>query len=230
MADKKIQITDILNACLDFKKDPTTANELKITELKEKMILREYIPLQEKTTIMALILGLIPDTEYNAFTAAQWVVMGKYIYGLLSYAINLDNNLDRLLLTPSVIDLLTEFGFFDTIMNHCAKDYGRLEQMVDEALNFSNIFKLTETMSLIDTENLTNFVKEIREFKKEFTPEMLKDFKAIIAKTSPLTTALQETLVEDAVEKVMDENFKDIEEPAQPESEPEKQPEEPKEA
>ncbi len=226
---EKIKLTDLLGECLEFKREPSEKQDLVVMALINRFIVKEYIPLGEKIAKIALILGGLNSEGLDQFEVETQLTIGKIVYGVLSYVDNLENDLDRLSMSASVVDLLYEMGVIDAILEHCSKDYARLDKMVDETVNFSNLFKLVETTSLYSSDSIDEFVKEISSFKTELTPEMLKDLKSIANSAAPEFSALKETLVDDALDKVMDVDFNTLkEQPAEvekekPEEEPEKE-------
>lgn len=202
-----IKLTHLLEACLDFTKDPSPANELKVVEITKLFVYREYIPLVEKQIQIAAIIGGIPGDEYDALVCENWLVMGKIVHGVLSYVVNLENDLDRAAMTPAVVDLLYKMGIIDDILGHCQKDYERLEKMVDDVVNFSNLFRLVQTAELFDPSALAEFTKELREMKQELTPEMLKDLKSFAVSGSPEFEILKEAVADEAIGKAMEGDF-----------------------
>lgn len=209
---EKIKLTQLLEACLDFTRDPTPANELKITEITKDFVIREYLPLSEKQAQLTLIVGSIPDEGFNAFTAETWLTINKVLFGILAYVTNLEYDLDLISSKPVVVDLLYQTGVIDLVLEHASKDFERLDKMISEAINFSNIFRIAETASLFSQDKIEEFVKEVRSLKQELTPEALKDLKAIVAAGSPELKALKETVVEQAVGNVMEADFDKLEE------------------
>lgn len=219
---EKIKLTHLLEACLDFTKDPTPANELKVVEITKLFSYREYIPLVEKQVQVAAILGGIPGDDNDALVYENWLVLGKVVYGVLAYVVNLENDLDRVAMTPAVVDLLYQMGIIDDILEHCEKDYRRLEKMIEETLNFSNILRLTQTVELFDAEKIDEFTQELRNMKNELTPEMLADLKSLAVSGSAEFSVLKEAVADDALGKVMEGDFNLATNPAKPEKEPEK--------
>ena len=113
-------------------------------------------------------------------------------------------------------------GIIDDILEHCEKDYKRLEKMIDETLNFSNILRLTQTVELFDAEKIDEFTQELRNMKNELTPEMLADLKSLAVSGSAEFSVLKEAVADDALGKVMEGDFNLAANPAKPEKEPEK--------
>lgn len=221
MAEEKIKLTEVLEACLDFKRDPTAQNEMAIKKYIDRFIIKEYIPLSEKIVQIALIMGNISSEKLDQFEAESWLAIGKVVYGIMYYVDNLENNLDKLSMSAPVVDLLYEMGVIDEVLKHCEKDYIRFEKMLDETMNFSNIFRIVETTSLYNSDNIADLVKEILEFKKILTPEMLADLKSIANSADPAFTALKETVVDSALNKVLDVDSKELEQASKPEEQKE---------
>ena len=207
---EKIKLTDLLGACLDFKREPTPENDLAIKAIVNSFIIKEYLPLADKLTQLSLILGNITSDSLDQFEAEMWVVIGKVVYGILAYVDNLENDLDKLSMSAQVVDLLYEMGVVDNVLEHCEKDYHRLEKMLDETMNFSNIFRIVETTRLYNSDSIDKFVEELESFKKDLTPEMLENMKSIANASDPAFKAFKDTVVDEVLNRVMDVDFKDL--------------------
>ena len=229
--EEKILLTDLLDACLNFKKEPIPANEVAVKSITSRFVIKEYIPVVRKMVQISLILSTLNTEEFDEFDTETRLTVGKVVYGILGYVDNIENDLNTLAMSAAIVDLLYEFGIIDEILAHCGKDYARLDKMVDETLNFSNLFRLAETVSLISPENINAFIKEIESIKSELTPENLDKMKSIANATAPEFQALKETLVDEALGKAMDKDFDKLktEEPKPAEPEKQAESEEPKE-
>ena len=221
---EKIKLTELLEACLDFKKEPTPKNELAIKTIVNRFVIKEYLPMNEKFVQIALILNTVTSDELDPLEAETWLSIGKIVYGILAYVDNLENDLNRLSLSGAIVDLLYEMGVIDGVLSHCEKDYLRMEKMLEETINFTNIFRIVETTSMLDSASIDNFVKEIHSFKNDLTPETLEKLKSIVNASDPAFQSLKEILVDQALSKAMDSKFEKLEQ-KQPEQEPEKEPE-----
>lgn len=200
---EKIKLTDLLAACLAFEKDPTPTNEIKILEITKLFTFREYIPMVEKQIQIAAIISAIPGEDDDALVAENWITMGKIVYGLLNYVINLENDLDRFGLTPAVIDALYRNNIIDAILEHCEKDYKRFEKMLDDVINFNNIFRLTQTASIIGGERLEKFIQELRDLKQDISPELLEQLKSLAVAGSPEFAMVKEAVLDEAIGNAM---------------------------
>lgn len=207
MAEEKIQFTKLLECCLDFKKNPTPENEAAIKAITDRFVIREYLPLIKKTIQASCIVNLVRGDELDAIEAELWLTMGKVVYGVMAYVDNLENDLHSLAITAAAVDLLYELGIVDSVLSHCGKDFNRLNQMVDETINFSNIFRIVDTASMFSSESINAFITELQKFKGELTPEMLKNLKDIAKMQSPELQALHETFKEEALEKAMEKDL-----------------------
>ena len=211
--NKKLKLSEFLEACLDFRKDPSSKNGEVIKDFIGRMTFMEYMPINQKHVNIVLILSTIPEDDYDDPVDCMIKVnVGKIIYGLLSYVINLENDLSRDALTSGIVDLLYQFGVVDAIVSKCGADYARFSEMVQEALNFSNLFSFARTASLMSTESIEDLAKTIRDTKNELTPKMLEDMKAIAVSGSPEFAAYKETLINEAIEKAMEKEFDKLKE------------------
>jgi len=199
---KNIKLTELLEACMNFTKDPTPANELKVVEMTQIFTYREYIPMTEKQIQIATIISHLPEDDNDALLAENWLAMGKVVYGILPYIVNLENDLNAAALTPAVVDLLYKMEIIDKILNHCEKDYKRFETMLSETLNFSNIFRLAQTAEIMNGDKLEQFVSDLRQFTKELDPDLLKKLHEIAVSGSPELAVVKEGIYQEALVNV----------------------------
>ena len=215
--EDKLLLTDLLELCLDFKENPTDESEKKIVDFVNKFNVISYMPIQSKQIALALILNSATITEQDIKLGAGSdmditdVVLnleaGKLIYGLLPYVINLENDLGAQGLNMGVLDLLYQFGIADHILQYCRLDFDRLDKMVEEANNYSNLAKLADNIALMSPENMAEFTNVIIDLKNELTAEKLKDLKALATAGDPRWSALKETVADEAIGKAMENDF-----------------------
>lgn len=209
--NKKIKLTDLLGVCLDFTRDPSTKNSVKLTEMSAKLECREYLPVENKRLALILILNTVKSETNDPVDLEVALYVGKIVYGLMAYVVNLENDLMGAALQPEIVDLLFETGIAGEVLSKCEADYNRLCEMVQGSLNFSNIFKIVQVTELYDNESLDKLVEEIKNTKKEFTPEMLQNLKDIVKESSTEFQTIKEGLIESTLDKIMDADFDTLE-------------------
>lgn len=207
----KIKLSDLLGTCLEFKQKPTVENEKKIHTLISQFQIATYIPLKQKEIILIIILNNCTTKDLDAVTTEMNLVVAKTIYGMLSYVVNLENDLEFAAFDAGAIDLLYEMEIIDNVLKFCSADYNRLEKMIEETMNFSNLVRLANLANLMAPENIDKFTQTILDMKTELTPERLDNLKSLASSGSPEWAALKETVVDEVLGRVMDKEFNDIE-------------------
>ncbi len=207
----KIKLSDLLGTCLEFKQNPTGENEKKIQTLISQFQIATYLPLKQKEIILVIILNNCTTRDLDAVTTEMNLVVAKTIYGVLSYIVNLENDLEFAAFDAGAIDLLFEMEVIDNVLKFCSADYNRLEKMIEETMNFSNLVRLANLANLMAPENIDKFTQTIQDMKTELTPERLDTLKSLASSGSPEWAALKETVVDEVLGRVMDKEFNDIE-------------------
>ena len=207
-----IKLSDLLLTCLDFTADPSSENEQKLVELRSKLTVRVYLPLEEKVAAMTAILNALSldgDNEDfpNVVDLTSQLERYKIILGLLcGYCVNLENDLKMTSIKNTIVDVLYSTGIIDSILEGCEKDYGRLCHMVEEALNFSHIYQLLNSVSMIDDEHLEEYGNTIKSLKETLTPETVEFLRdAMVAGTpeyNTLTKGINDEFVKEVMERI----------------------------
>lgn len=214
---EKIKLSDIIMAYLDFKEKPSEQTEKGMTGYRQYLQIREYLPLLDKQVAMALILDKVLPQEKDAVATQMNLEIATTVYGLLGYAVNLENDLGyEALLNSAIYDALYESGFVDYLLQYCGADYARLKDMIAGACNFSNIFKITEVAALMSPENLNEFIKVTKELDLAISSDKVKELARIYEASDPDKAALVEAFRAAAVNKVMTKVTKATDEPVAP--------------
>ena len=103
------------------------------------------------------------------------------------------------LVNIEIYDVLVTFGMEDRILEFCGKDHARLRKMLDDAVNFSNIFRIVESTKLLSSENIAELDKVLKGLKDNLTIEKIQELKAILAEADPAWTELKKSVGEEAV-------------------------------
>lgn len=183
--EEKIKLSELLNICLSCKYDSNNQQHFQdLQTLLGKMQIRQYLPLIDKELA---ILSIISASEQGSdFSDSEMrLEIGKIIFGLFGYLTNFENDISFEGLTYSVIDSLYELDVIDHILEFCKKDYERLEKMLYNMMNFSNIEKIAKISEALSTDKLDAVASSLKNLKKDLTPEMLEAVKTISTDTSP---------------------------------------------
>ena len=200
--ENKLKVSDYLIACTDFEKDPENeGNYQKIQNFLSDLVIREYIPLKEKEIITINVLETI-NKDYDAPGAAAFIEMGKVTRALLSYCVNLDNDITILSFGYYATDLIYKHGLFDTVTKVCGADYNRLTTMIDNAINASNIYRLAQTAELFDQESYDKWLKTMNELKDTMDSQSIKDLITLVNEDNEGNNSLINQLKEMAIDQV----------------------------
>ena len=194
--EAKIKLSEILKAYINFKDHPDEEHWKKVSELISELKIREYLPLLDKQLALTIILNKIEYQDKDAVATQMNLEIAKVIYGLLAYCINLENDLGfEALLNGFVVDSLYNCGLVGSILDICEKDYTLLCDMVQSTINFSNIFRITETMTLFSPEKLEELKQTTEELRQiTLSSDKIDKLVKIFEANDPKTMALMEAL------------------------------------
>lgn len=205
--NQPVLLSELFLACENFEKDPTDENNDKLQKMIQSLQVKTYIPILDKELIMVDILSAIPD-EFDAPGCSGYLEMGKVMYGLLAYVVNLENDLNGLSMFFGIYDALVVHGVVDYILQFASKDYAVLDRMVSDAMSSTNITRLLQTASLFDEKAYAKWKGLITDLKTSFTPEMLDAMKKVSAEGSDEGKILANGLMEAALNKAYDRDLK----------------------
>lgn len=220
MAEKEteLKLSDFLHLCVAFKKDPTEENEKAIVDFMQSLQVVDYMPLRYKEINMALIVHCASFTErlqgddgIDVHEIVANMEIGMVMYGLLSYAINLDNDMKTQALDAAVYDTVHQFGLVKHILRTCKEDYEKLRSLVEQSVNFANIMKIVNTSSLLSPESLDEFTRTMKALKEDLTDEKLKSLAAISQTMDPAWATIKGAVEDGAVEKALQIDVKKLE-------------------
>lgn len=203
---EQLLLSEYLLACIHFEKDPSEENEKAIHDFLDQLSVKEYLGHKEKEMNMMTVLTTIPE-DYDTVASAGQYAISKIVYGLFPYANNLVNDVSLATLSFFAIDCFYTHGLVDTILKYCEKDYLRWEKMVDDSLRFDGIYKMLNTLPLLDSAEYDKWITMMKDLKQEFTPEMIKAISTLAAEGTGSIEQLKETLETAALEQAQ-ENMK----------------------
>lgn len=201
---EQLLLSDYLIACINFEKDPRKENEEVIHNFLNKLVIKGYMTHKDKEINMMSVLTTIPE-EYDAVATAGQYNVSKLVYGLLPYATNLVNDIQLPTLTFYAIDCFYTYGLVDAIIKYCEPDYARWEKMVDDSIRFDGVYKMLNTLALLDSTEYDKWVNTMKELKQEFTPEMIKAMSNLLVEGTEGIERIKKELSEAALEHANDE-------------------------
>jgi hypothetical protein len=201
MEEKTLKLTDYLKLTLDFEENPSVENQTAIDDFLGKIIVKDYLPIKDKTIALVKILNGI-DVESDAPGAALYLEINKVVKGLLSYCVNLENDSGILANTMGVYDNIQLYGLAKIVKKVCEDDYKVLCNMVDNSINFANILKLLESVAFANNVEYNKWIETLEELKEKLTPEILQGLIEINHANSDEFRDLAESLSSSSLEKV----------------------------
>jgi len=204
--EEKIKLSEILLQYLDFLTNPVDEKQQEINKMLSKIVVRQYVALEDKTKLMGSIIRSADlASQGDAIQMSLNIEVAKVIIGLIGgYCVNVENDLDITSLQLGVFDLIYGTGFVDYILAQGAeKDYNRFMTMVDNTLNFTNLFNLLQAFYEFDTENIEDFNKSIDKLKNTLTKTDIELLRGFTKVGSPEFNTLVDTLAEDVLHKTL---------------------------
>jgi len=199
--EEKLSLNKYLQLCYEFEQNPSDENKQAIDEYLSKLQIKNYITMKTKIMDLTYILHSVPG-DLDEPTTAAYLEMAKIMYGLLSYVVNIENDLDNIIKTLyPVYDTIRIHGLYDTIISVCREDFELFSKMLDNALNVAHIEKLTGTVALLSDEEYDKWVELMAEVKDTLKPEMLETLMKFNAVNDEGLKGLNDALIETAVEE-----------------------------
>lgn len=205
MEDKKIELIDfaeIIKISSEYLRDIGNKEKKEaFDDLKSKIIVKHYMPLNQKKILLELILIDIKamDTESSSFSIG--LELSKCFHGLMAYT-NIDMDMSPVMRTEAFYDIFQISGLYDYILSYCSKDYATLEGMVRDMISFDNIKILTETLSALDTKSIDDLNEEFRKFRLGEDAELIKDLADIVRANDPILQEVQKSIQDGAYEVI----------------------------
>lgn len=197
---EQLLLSEYLLACINFEKDPSEENSKVIQDFLNKLSIKSYLSHKNKEMNMLTVLSALP-ADFDAVAAAGQFEISKIVYGLFSYVTNLQNDINLAAITFFAVDCFYNHGLVDAILKYCEADYHRWEKMVDNSLRFEGIYKMLNSLTLIDGTEYDKWMATMKEFKQEFTPDMIKALSNLAMDGNQSLDELKIHLAEAAVEQ-----------------------------
>lgn len=177
--EEKLKLSDYLLLCTKLDENPDDEGMNQIQDFLSKLVIREYIPLKEKELILMEILNLL-NKDFDAPGVAGFIEIGKTVRVLLSYCINLEVDISYLTVGYFLVDAIHKYGLYSAILTRCKDDCNRLFNMVDNAINVSNIYRLLETASLFNSEEYDKWLESMSTLKDTLDSESLQNILSVM--------------------------------------------------
>lgn len=198
-----IKIADVLKICSDFIKAPTRENQNALNELQQKLVIKSYLPLAEKTIALFKIMN---DSDQPVGTLSSVFTIGVEVAclfdGLLAYT-NIDNNIDLIDKTYENYDCLQQSGMADYILQYCERDYGVLVKLMDRTINYHNLIDLMNTLKDLNLDKAEEFTKQVKEMQFNMDSAVIKDMADILRYNNPNLYKLEGLIEDEALDKAL---------------------------
>ena len=195
-----IAFLDVFKVCQNFVNNPSKENTDKLDELKKQLIIKAYLPMQDKVvTLYRIAMDADKSTDLAAAVFSGGLEMAFIFTGLPSYT-----NIDVLTIPKEMkiyesYDALIQSGLVDYILQYCERDYNRLVKMMERTMSYEHLLELTDTMSRIQPEPIRESLEEFKKFRESATPEMLHDMADIVRFNDPNLYKVKESVVDGAL-------------------------------
>lgn len=198
----ELRISDYIIMCSDFEKNPDNTELIKdIENFISKLEIREYLPLKQKELItMEIITSLSPD--FDAPGTAAFLENGRVSKGLLSYCVNLINDLPIISYNYFTVDAIYQYGLYEAVISRCRDDYNRLIKMIDDVVNASNIYKIVQTASLFNEDSYKDWLDSMNQLKDSLNSDSIKALIEISGLESPESAEFINTAAKMAMDSV----------------------------
>lgn len=201
--EKNINFEEVVNICKGFINNPTDENLAKYNDLQSRLVVRSYLPMEEKVVAMFRVVinsDKSVDIPVSIFTAG--FELSLLFDALLSYT-NIENNFLIDLKNYENYDLIYQSGLADYILSFCQKDYERLVRMLERSYSYENLVDLTKTISTISSSNIDQLTEEFKKIKDDFDPDLIKDLASIIRYNDPTINELGGLIEDKAITDVL---------------------------
>lgn len=179
--ENEIELIDVLLAAAEFLDDPQNKEkEDAFNDIKQRTIVRSFLPLRRKSAVLKLILKDIQSADTAVYDFATVVELALTFDGLLAYT-NINKNINTILKDYEFYDILIASGYCDMILEYCKRDYDRIKDMTDRLVSYQNIGDLLLALSDLNHESIDNLTKAIERLKLEIDPKMVHDVAEIVA-------------------------------------------------
>lgn len=130
--------------------------------VKEKIIIKKYIPIMEKYTMIQYINSYIEALNIDVLDNTMASIEKEYItfYAILLYYTNI--KFDKNDMSFSKYDILNECGFEKKVLDVCRDDVNMVLRIVNDCLSINVIRFLQNSISNLDNESVKENLKEFK--------------------------------------------------------------------
>lgn len=207
MADKieKMDMFTLLNAASDYLVDPMDANNEKaFNDLKSKLIVRNFLTMEQKEIVMLKTLYDINAIDLESQHFATALEISLTFNTLLAYVANVEYDVVDYLKDSVFYDMFWMSGLGDYILQFCEKDFERLKGMVMSMISFENIKALLSEISDMNPDSIERLTESFNRFIVETKPDTIKHMAEIVRGTSdPVYRDVADSIEQNAVKAAL---------------------------
>lgn len=196
-----LKLKEVIDGLNLFISDPEKQSK-SLQEIKQKISIKEYIPLYNKVLIVyRSLLENNLDVYTNPAFFVSKIEISLFFNGLLAYT-DIDCEDINLYKSYENYDLFHITGMAKYLLSFCGEDYNNLKSLLKESINFANIEKLTEALSNMDTKNIKDLVTAFEDFKKNTDPKLVENIADVVRYNDPMLLSIKEDVVDNIIEKL----------------------------
>lgn len=175
--DKTIKLSEVIKICKKIQEGNLSQEE--VGKLLEPIFIKSYLPIMEKYKVISLILyGENEDNKDDVQSQMLYIENQKFWSILMAYT-NIDNSEEHLQIIQNYDLIMSTIGHI--IISMCQYDYEKSCQMLDNAIQLSNIHNL---ISMAENLDISLLDKHNEEFKNAI--DYLKNNKDTVDKISDI--------------------------------------------
>lgn len=200
---EELQIMDVAKICDEYLSHYGEEEyETKFNNLKQRLIVRDFLYLSQKQIVMRKIFDDVELTASDDYDFAIWLELILTFDGLLSYT-NINPNIDNVFKVPEIYDILCESGLIEYIRGYCKYDYERLTHMVETMFSWYHLVEMQKMSDRINNESVESLTKEFQKFTNANNSEYIKALGDILSYNDSLTKKVKEGIETGAYEAAM---------------------------
>ena len=210
---ENIDIFDLFDAITEFLSEPSNeAYSKRLEDIKSKLVIRRFLPLEQKETVMLKTLYDINSLDTESFHFMSALEVSLTFNALMAYVVNIDYNIVDELKDAIYYDVFWASGVGDYILEFCEPDYSRVRQMVTTMISFENFKELLEELARLTPDSVMQLTNEFKAFKLDSNRELIKNLADIARNNDPLLTKVKDGIVDGAwneIQKAQDKREKE---------------------
>ena len=190
MLEKNIQLSEIMLHAMQLDDDSNGEHADALANIKRRLIVREYAPVKDKNlALIKAIMRFSSDNDIIILGLEQAVNIE--VFGLIELYTNIENDLVESFSTIDIIDFLEPTGLLEEIEKVCARDYTKLKEIYNNAINWNVILSNRDQLEKLTPETAEELAKTLKEFQEKTKSEDLERLGMLLNGIDPLAKATE---------------------------------------